>query len=100
MIIITSDEDIIRQFSFNKAKNTHIIDLDNDKQQIPNETDGINMALLAELSKLVCILFLKINIMKIFLCRIPVMIKFLNVHLIHLNRIHQNQLKYRENQWI
>jgi hypothetical protein len=60
MIIITSDEDIIRQFSFNKTKNTHIIDLDNDKQQTSTETDGnniINMALLAELSKLVCIIF-------------------------------------------
>jgi hypothetical protein len=60
MIIITSDEDIIRQFSFNKTKNTHIIDLDNNKQETSTETDGnniINMALLAELSKLVCIIF-------------------------------------------
>ena len=30
MIIITSDEDIIRQFAFNKNKNTHIIDMDDD----------------------------------------------------------------------
>jgi hypothetical protein len=61
MIIITSDEDIIRQFSFNKTKNTHIIDLDNNKQPTSTETDGnhiIDMALLAELSKLVCIFLL------------------------------------------
>ncbi len=56
MIIITSDEDIIRQFSFNKGKNTHVIDLDNNKQMLSNETDDnnmVNLALLAELSKLV-----------------------------------------------
>jgi hypothetical protein len=33
MIIITSDEDIIRQFSLNKTKNIHIIDLDNDERK-------------------------------------------------------------------
>jgi hypothetical protein len=55
MIIITSDEDIIRQFSSNKNKNTHIIHLDNDKQEISTQTDGNNMTL--QLSESVCILF-------------------------------------------
>jgi hypothetical protein len=58
MIIITSDEDIIRRFYSNKSKNTHIIDLDNNKQATTtaNDTNNImNMALLAELSELVCI---------------------------------------------
>ena len=60
MIIITSNEDIIRQFSFNKALNTHIVDLDNDQQKTSTETDDniiMNLAFLAELSKSVCILF-------------------------------------------
>ena len=34
MIIITSDEDIIRQFAFNTNKNTLIIDMDNKNRQI------------------------------------------------------------------
>jgi hypothetical protein len=58
MIIITSDEDIIRQFSLNNTKNTHIIDLDDDKQVTSiakTNNNIINMALLAELSQLVCI---------------------------------------------
>ena len=60
MIIITSNEDIIRQFSLNKSNNTQIIDLDNNKQvtSIENDQDNhINMNLLAELSQLVCISF-------------------------------------------
>jgi hypothetical protein len=60
MIIITSNEDIIRQFSLNNSKNTQIIDLDNNKQvtSIENDQDNhINMNLLAELSQLVCISF-------------------------------------------
>jgi hypothetical protein len=60
MIIITSNEDIIRQFSLNNSKNTQIIDLDNNKQvtSIENDEDNhINMNLLAELSQLVCISF-------------------------------------------
>jgi hypothetical protein len=64
MIIITSNEDIIRQFSFNKTnKNTHIIDLDDQKQITSNQTDDniiMNLAFLAELAKLVRI-FLKLN---------------------------------------
>ncbi len=92
MIIITSDEDIIRKFSLNKTKNTHIIHLD-DEQEISTEIDDhqiINMALLAES---VCILF-SINRMKIFHSRIPLMIQFINEHLIHLIRI---QLKHQRN---
>jgi hypothetical protein len=56
MIIITSDEDIIRQFYLNKSKNTRIIDLDDEKQitTTANDTNNImDMALLAELSELV-----------------------------------------------
>jgi hypothetical protein len=63
MIIITSNEDIIQQFSMNKTKNTHIIDLDDQKQITSNQTDDniiMNLAFLAELSKLVRI-FLKLN---------------------------------------
>jgi hypothetical protein len=63
MIIITSNEDIIRQFSFNKTKNTHIIDLNDQKQITSKQTDDniiINLAFLAELAKLVRI-FLKLN---------------------------------------
>jgi len=30
VIIITTNEDIIRQFTLNKTTNTHIIDLDNE----------------------------------------------------------------------
>jgi hypothetical protein len=58
MIIITSNEDIIRQFSFNKTTNTHIIDLDNNKQMVPIEKDSnnsVNLAFFAGLSELVCI---------------------------------------------
>jgi hypothetical protein len=57
MIIITSNEDIIRQFHLNKPKNTHIVDLDNNKQvtTAANDDNILNMALLAELSELVCI---------------------------------------------
>jgi hypothetical protein len=60
MIIITSNEDIIRQFSLNRIKNTQIIDLDNDKEVTPIENDKnniINLNFLAELSQLVCIEF-------------------------------------------
>jgi len=60
MIIITSNEDIIRQFSSQKIKDTHIIDLDSDKQtsSIGNDNNNIiNLAFLAELSKHVGILF-------------------------------------------
>jgi len=58
MIIITSDEDIIRQFSFNKSKNTQIIDLDNGNQVISTAKDNnntTNLNLLAQLSGIVCI---------------------------------------------
>jgi hypothetical protein len=58
MIIITSDEDIIRQFSINKTKNTQIIDLDNNSQLISTEKDNNDVTalnLLAQLSGMVCI---------------------------------------------
>jgi hypothetical protein len=55
MIIITSNEDIIRQFSSEKPKNTQIINLNNTKQTI--DTNIINLAFLDELSQPVCILF-------------------------------------------
>jgi hypothetical protein len=51
MIIITSNEDIIRQFSSQKPINTQIINLNNTDNNI------INLAFLAELSQPVCILF-------------------------------------------
>jgi len=54
MIIITADEDIIRQFSLNKNRNTHIIDLDDAKQITSNEREDniiMNLAFLAKLSE-------------------------------------------------
>jgi hypothetical protein len=54
MIIITSDEDIIRQFALNKTKNTRIIDLDNNKQMTSitqNNNNIIDLDFLAELSQ-------------------------------------------------
>jgi hypothetical protein len=58
MFIITSDEDVIRQFSLNK--NTHIIDLDDANKFALNETDDknkINLAFLSQLQQLVRILY-------------------------------------------
>ncbi|CAF1175641.1 unnamed protein product [Rotaria magnacalcarata] len=58
MIIITSNEDLIRQFSLNKTNNTLIIDLDNEKKMVSkrknnnNNNNIIDLALLAELSEL------------------------------------------------
>ncbi|CAF1078475.1 unnamed protein product [Adineta steineri] len=55
MIIITSNEDIIRQFSLNKPKHTHIVDLDNNKQVTSmnnNDNNIMNLAILTELSEL------------------------------------------------
>jgi hypothetical protein len=56
MIIITSNEDLIRQFCANKTTNTQIIELDHDKQVAAMTSDDnnvINLSLLAELSELV-----------------------------------------------
>jgi phage repressor protein C with HTH and peptisase S24 domain len=60
IIIITSDEAIVRKLSLDKTKNTRIIHLDDDDddQQTSTEIDNhqiINMALLA--TQPVCILF-------------------------------------------
>ena len=45
MIIITSNEDIIRQFTSNQYKNTHIIDID---------TNGNRLNALTGSTELVC----------------------------------------------
>jgi hypothetical protein len=57
MIFITSNQELISQIASKKSTNTHIIDLDDDKQvssitKVNN--NNINLTL-AELSKLVCI---------------------------------------------
>ena len=49
VIIITSNEDLIKEISSKKRPNTHLIDLDNDEQQL------VNLTLLAQLSQSVCI---------------------------------------------
>ncbi|CAF4272238.1 unnamed protein product, partial [Rotaria sordida] len=57
IIIITSDEDIIRQFAFNKNKNTYVIDMDdnnNNRQITPiekNDNSTINSNFLPELTR-------------------------------------------------
>ncbi len=88
MILITSDEDIIRQFSLDKTKNTYIIDLHNDNQVTSSTEDNnniSNLAFFAGLSQLVCILYLYNSLkLKGFICRIQVVIKYTNEHLIHL----------------
>lgn len=44
IIIITSDEDVIRQFALhNNNENTHILNLDKNKQIIPTTEDNNNM---------------------------------------------------------
>jgi len=56
MILITSDEDIIRRFSLDKTKNTYIIDLHNDDQVNSSTEDNnniSNLAFFAGLSQLV-----------------------------------------------
>jgi hypothetical protein len=56
IIIITSNEDIIRKLSLNKTTNTQIIELDHDKQVIAMADDDnniINLPFLADLSELV-----------------------------------------------
>jgi hypothetical protein len=58
MIVITSDEDVIRKLSLNKSINTQIIELDDDNEMAlmaKNDHNIINLAFLAELSELVCI---------------------------------------------
>jgi hypothetical protein len=60
MIIITSNEDLIRQFCANKTTNTQIIELDHDKQvtTMPEDDNNIiNLPFIAELSRLVSIEF-------------------------------------------
>ncbi|CAF1478736.1 unnamed protein product [Adineta steineri] len=55
MIIITSDEDLIRRLSSNKTDNTRIVDLDNNKQLTSmnnNDNNIMDLAILTELSEL------------------------------------------------
>ncbi|UJR08026.1 hypothetical protein I4U23_012303 [Adineta vaga] len=51
LIIVTSNEDLIRQITFNKSLNTHIIDLDNNQQSSSLLTTGndMNMTILDKL---------------------------------------------------
>jgi hypothetical protein len=56
MIIITSNEDFIRQLLTNRTTNTKIIDYDHDKQvgaMASDDNNVINLSFLAELSELV-----------------------------------------------
>jgi hypothetical protein len=58
MIIITSNEDLIRQISLNKTSDTHIIGLINNNQitSIPKDNKNINyLDFLSEFSVIVCI---------------------------------------------
>ncbi len=58
MIIITSNEDLIQEFSLKKSENTHIIDLDetNSTNSISKDNNHfLDVTFLAELSELVCI---------------------------------------------
>jgi len=54
MIIITSNEDIIQQFSSRQIKDTHIINLNTD--HTTTTTTTIDLSFLGELSGIVCIL--------------------------------------------
>ena len=93
MIIITSDEHLIEQFSLQKSKDTQIIDLDDD-QSIDTNLD--NKALLVTLSKLVRFyIFILISILVDFRNRI--MIKSPNVLSILLKTIPPNRTKLQEN---
>lgn len=94
MVIITSNEDLMRHFSLHKVANTHIIDLDNAKREASTEADQndtVNLASLAELSENVCILFRSslIQISRWSYFRILALITSTNVHLIHLSVIHR-----------
>jgi len=55
MIIITSNDDVIRQLSSNKSINTHIIDLGNTNQTTTTSEHNNNIINLAFLAELVCI---------------------------------------------
>lgn len=57
IIIITSNEDIIQQFSSNSTANTHIIDLDANEPATKTDNGMINLAFFAQLSGLVSISF-------------------------------------------
>lgn len=88
MIIITSDENLIQQFSLQNTDNTQIIDLD-DEQFKSNNNETIN----AELSKIVC---RRISISNFYFeaFRHRIITNWTNVFFIHLN---QNRIKCQEN---
>ena len=78
MIIITSDEDLIRQLALNKRPDTRIVDLDRPNQHLaanPNEKDMIDLAFLAELSTHVRIGSCTRSDFTILLLRIPRVIR-------------------------
>jgi hypothetical protein len=103
MILITSNENLIRQFFLNKAANTRIIDIDSDNRMTStiNDNDMTDLALFAGLSELVCFLYLYNSLkLKRFIFRIQVVIKYTNVHLNHLIIVDQNQLKDQRNRLI
>lgn len=61
MIIITSNEDLIHQLSSNNCKDTRVINLD-ENNSIPsiskNNNNLFDLTFLAQLSELVCFIFL------------------------------------------
>lgn len=96
MIIITSDENIIRQFTLENNKQTNSTTETNN-----NNNNIISLDFLAHLSTFVCILYFKYElILKIIPYRLPVMIKYINEQLNHLNMFDQNLQNYKKNQSI
>lgn len=98
MIILTSDGDIIRQSSFNKTKNSHIIELDDMKKVLSNETNNnmINLVFLTDLFQFVRILY-SIHFIRIHFCAISIMIKCIKGHSNHSQIVSQNLPKHRRN---
>ena len=105
MIIITSDEDVIRQFSHHQTDKIHIIDYDHLKQT-PSEQNNDNilttLARLAELPESVCILFSfrSMKMMAISFFSNQVMIKYRSEHSIPPMKIHPKQTKHRKSSLI
>lgn len=62
MIIITSNEDLIQQFSLNQSDNTRIIDLDENNSASTDNNNLVDLNFLVQLSEYVCIyLFIQNN---------------------------------------
>ena len=105
MIIITSDEDVIRQFSLHQTNKVQIIDYDRVKQTISDPNDDnilINSAAFAKTPESVCISFWPKSLknFRITLSSKQIMINCQNVHSIRLIKIHRKQQKYLENHLI